>query len=99
MHGLKLDSAILFEVKQTERDLIFGIGLRKEVLESGPVGQGQLAGFPSVCYAEQNTILLALDFVLWREMLAWFSQIGASTASTAKTESEDAIGGAMGQRG
>lgn len=63
---LVLDIAGSIDVEEAEGDLVLGVGLDQEVLKGGPLGEGNLAGTLTVGDAEQNSVLFALDFVLWR---------------------------------
>jgi hypothetical protein len=63
---VKVDVAGAFLVEEAEDDLVLGIGLREKVLEDGPVVDADLALPVAVGYGEQNAVLVALDFVLWR---------------------------------
>jgi hypothetical protein len=53
-------------VEEAEDNLVLGIGFREEVLEDGPVVDGDLALPVAVGYGKQDAVLETLDFVLWR---------------------------------
>ena len=64
---VELDGARAVLVEQPERDLVLGVGLGQQVLEVAPVGDADLALPLPVGDAEEDGILLALDFVLCGE--------------------------------
>lgn len=53
-------------VEEAEDDLVLGVGFREKVLEDGPVLYADPALSVAVGYGEEDAILVALDFVLWR---------------------------------
>lgn len=52
------------DVKKTERDLVFGIGFRQEVLECCPVANCYPSSTSTIGYTKEKTILVTTDFVL-----------------------------------
>jgi hypothetical protein len=63
---VEVDVAGALLVKEAEDDLVLGVGFREEVLEDGPVMDGDSALAVAVGYSKQDAVLVALDFVLWR---------------------------------
>lgn len=64
LERLPLDRARSIEIEESESNLIFGIGLGQEVLESRPVTEGESTGPSLVGDSEEESIVFALDFVL-----------------------------------
>lgn len=54
------------DVKQTEGDLVLGVGLEQEVFKGAPVGEVEPVLASSVRNMEEDAILLTLDLVLYR---------------------------------
>jgi len=59
-----LDRAGAGDIKEAEGNLVLGIGLVEDVLEGGPVGEGDLATALAVGNTEKDAVLVALDLVL-----------------------------------
>lgn len=64
---VKFDASRAILVEESEGDLVLGIRLSQQVVKEAPVLEIDLADTPSISYAEQDAVLLALDLVLrWR---------------------------------
>jgi len=61
---VKVDVAGPPLIEEAENDLVLGVGLRKQVLEDGPVMDADLALLVAVGYLEEDAILETLDLVL-----------------------------------
>jgi hypothetical protein len=66
LEGVEVDQASLLVCEKLERNIIFGVGLRKEVVENGPVVDVDAIFLVTVGNGEEDCVLLALDFVLCR---------------------------------
>jgi hypothetical protein len=61
---VKVDIAGPLLVEEAEDDLVLGVGFRQEILKDRPVMNADPALPVAVGYGEQNTVLVALDFML-----------------------------------
>ena len=59
-----LDITSAVNVKQAEGNLVLGIGFQEEVLEDAPVREGNFTLVLGIGNAEENGVLLPIDFVL-----------------------------------
>jgi hypothetical protein len=63
------DSARSLYIEKSKCNLVFCVRFRKEVFEGAPVKDVEFACVPPVCYSEEDSILFALDLVLYFNML------------------------------
>ena len=63
---VEVDVAGALLVEKAKDNLVLGVGFCEEVLEDGPVVDGDPTLAVAVGYSEQDAVLVALDFVLWR---------------------------------
>ena len=68
LEGVEVDQASLLVCEKLERNIIFGVGLRKEVVEDGPVMDVDAIFLVTVGNGEEDCVLLALDFMLFKTM-------------------------------
>lgn len=61
---LVFDQAIIIDIKQPERNLVFSVWFREEVLEDRPVLEVDFSGVATVGDGEEDAVLFAFDFVL-----------------------------------
>jgi hypothetical protein len=70
VQSVKLEETLVLDrpgaifVKQAKGNLIFGVRLCQEVVEGAPVRDGDLARLLAIGNAEEDSILLAFDFML-----------------------------------
>lgn len=63
---VEVDVARPVLVEEAENNLVLGVGFREQVLEDRPVMDVDSALPVAVGYSEEDAVLVALDFVLWR---------------------------------
>lgn len=66
LEGFPLHGTCAVGIEQTEGDLIFGIGLREEVLEGCPIAEAELASLLAIRNLEEDSVMFTLDFMLER---------------------------------
>jgi len=59
-----LDVSATVDIEEAEGDLVFGVGFRQDVLEVGPVREGDPTLPRPVGNVEEDRVLLALDLLL-----------------------------------
>lgn len=64
LEGVEVDQAGLFVCEQLEGNIVFGVGLREEVVEDGPVVDVNAVLLATIGNGEEDGVLLALDLVL-----------------------------------
>lgn len=73
VHIVKLLEVVIFDgpsaihVEQAKGNLVLRVWFRKEILEGAPVVQIDPAGAAPISHAKEDSILLALDFVLQQD--------------------------------
>lgn len=72
LERVEVDESSLGVREEAESDFVFGVGLREQVVEDGPVTESDATSFVTVGDAEQNGILLTLDLVLRRGAMSVF---------------------------
>jgi hypothetical protein len=65
-----LDVPGAVDVEEAEGDLVLGVGFQEEVLKDAPVGDAQSSMALVVGDAEEDRVLLSLDFVLRQKFLS-----------------------------
>jgi hypothetical protein len=66
LEGVEVDQTSLLVCEKLERNIVFGVGLCKKVVEDGPVVDVDAIFLVTVGDGEEDCVLLALDFVLCR---------------------------------
>jgi hypothetical protein len=64
LESLPLDRSRPVGVEESECNLILGVGLRKEVLESSPFVNVDSAGFAGISDSEKDCVVFPFDLVL-----------------------------------
>lgn len=66
LEGVEVDQAGLFVRKESEGNVVFRVGFCEEVVEDGPIVDVDAILLATVGDGEEDCVLFALDFVLFR---------------------------------